>query len=123
MPDGTQSGLSENGAAAISYITFVPAIVFLATPPYNQSPNTRFHSWQSIFLNVAAITFWVVYMVLRVIVGFMLPFGLGFLMIFVSMACWLGWFLIWLYCVISAVNGKRVSLPIIGPLAAKQAGA
>ena len=121
MPDGTQSGLSENGAAAISYITFVPAIVFLATPPYNQSPNTRFHSWQSIFLNVAAIAFWIVFTIVRIVAAMVI--GMSFLFFFISLACWLGWFLLWLYCVISAVNGKRVSLPIIGPLAAKQAGA
>jgi uncharacterized membrane protein len=122
MPDATQSGLSDNSAAAIAYITFVPAIVFLATPPYNQSPNIRFHSWQSIFLTCAAVAFWIVFTILRILVALVLPFGLGFLMLFVSLACWLGWFLIWLYCVINAMNGKPVSLPIIGQLAAKQAG-
>ena len=122
MPDTTQPGLTENAASAISYITFIPAIVFLVTPPYNTMPGVRFHSWQSIFLNVAAIVFWVVYMILRVMLAFVLPFGFGFLMMLFSLVCWLGWFLIWLYCVMNAVNGKRVSLPIIGALAAKQAG-
>jgi uncharacterized membrane protein len=120
MPDTTQSGLSENAASAIAYITFIPAIVFLASPPYNQSPTTRFHSWQSIFLNVAAIAFWVVFTIVRIAAAMVI--GMSFLFFFISLACWLGWFLLWLYCVISAVNGKRVSLPIIGPLSAKQAG-
>jgi len=120
MPDATQSGLSDNAASAISYLTFIPAIVFLATPPYNQSPTVRFHSWQSIFLTVAAVAFWIVFTIFRIIVAFTIH--LGFLMLFVSMFCWLAWFLIWLLCVINAVNGKRITLPIIGPLAAKQAG-
>lgn len=120
MSDTTQSGLSENSAAAIAYITFVPAIVFLMTPPYNQSPTTKFHSWQSIFLNVAAVCFWVVFTIIRIIVAMTMyvPFLFGML----SLVCWLGWFLVWLLCVINAVNGKRISLPIIGQLAAKQAG-
>jgi uncharacterized membrane protein len=120
MSDAAQSGLSENSASAIAYITFVPAIVFLVSPPYNQSPTTRFHSWQSIFLNVAAIAFWVVFTIVRIVA--VMVIGFSFLFFFLSMACWLGWFLIWLYCLINAVNGKRVSLPIIGPLSAKQAG-
>jgi uncharacterized membrane protein len=120
MSEAAQTGLSENAAGAVSYLTFIPAIVFLATPPYNQSPNTRFHSWQSIFLTVAAVVFWVAFSILRIAMAMM--FFMGLMFMFVSLACWLGWFLIWLYCVINALNGKRISLPIIGPLAAKQAG-
>jgi uncharacterized membrane protein len=120
MPDTTQSGLSENAAAAVSYITIVPAIVFLAMPPYNQSPTIRFHSWQSIFLNVAAIGFWVVFTIVRLIVA--MAIFLPFVFMLLSLVCWLGWFVLWLYCVMNAMNGKRVSLPIIGALAAKQAG-
>lgn len=120
MSEATQSGLSENSAAAISYITFVPAIVFLVTPPYNQSPTVRFHSWQSIFLNVAAVAFWIVFTMVRIVVQ--LTMYIPFVFMLLSLACWLAWFLIWLYCVINAVNGKHVSLPVIGALAAKQAG-
>jgi uncharacterized membrane protein len=120
MTNAAQTGLSDNSAAAISYITFVPAIVFLATPPYNQSPTVRFHSWQSIFLNVAAVAFWIVLTIVRVMA--MMVIGMSFVFLLLSLVCWLGWFLIWLFCVINAVNGKRFSLPIIGPLAAKQAG-
>jgi uncharacterized membrane protein len=121
MTDGAQTGLSENSAAAISYITFIPAIVFLATPPYNQSPTVRFHSWQSIFLTVASVAFWIVFTIVRVMGSFI--FFMHFVFLLISMVCWLGWFAIWILCVINALNGKRISLPIIGPLAAKQAGA
>jgi uncharacterized membrane protein len=120
MPDATQTGLSENSASAIAYITFIPAIVFLATPPYNQSPVTRFHSWQSIFLCIAWFAVWFVLMLVRIVTpGF---FFFHLLMSFLGFACWLGFFVIWLICLINAVNGKRFTLPILGPLAAKQAG-
>jgi len=36
---------------------------------------------------------------------------------------WLAWILIWILCVVNAVNGKRLKLPLIGVLAEKQAGA
>lgn len=120
MPEAAQTGLSENAASAIAYLTFIPAIVFLSTPPYNQSAEVRFHSWQSIFLTVASVAFWIVLTIVRIAVGFM-PF-LPLVFLFISLACWLGWFLIWLLCVINALNGKRITLPIIGPLSAKQAG-
>ena len=35
---------------------------------------------------------------------------------------WLGWFIVWLICVLKAVNGQRFKLPVIGDLAEKQAG-
>jgi hypothetical protein len=47
-------GLSENAAAAIAYLTIIPAIIFLVLEPYNKMPLVRFHSWQSIGLGVAA---------------------------------------------------------------------
>ena len=120
MSDTAQSGLSENASAAIAYITFIPAIVFLASPPYNQSPTIRFHSWQSIFLNIAAFAFWIVLFIVRMAISWL--FFLHLLLAIFSLVCWLGWFLIWILCVVNALNGKRFSLPILGPLAAKQAG-
>jgi uncharacterized membrane protein len=40
-----------------------------------------------------------------------------------SRLVWLAWILIWILCVVNAVNGKRLKLPLIGALAEKQAGA
>ena len=44
-----QSGLSDNAASGLAYITIIPAIIFLVVAPYNQKPEIRFHCWQSIF--------------------------------------------------------------------------
>ena len=117
MPEQTvQSGLSDNAASGLAYITIIPAIVFLVTAPYNQNPRIRFHSWQSIFLCIACI---VVDIGLSVLTH--IPF-FGFM----TLALWplvgLAFLIVWLLCVIKAFNGQRFKLPVIGDLAERQAG-
>ena len=122
MPDTTDStptsGLSDNAAGALAYITIIPAIVFLVLAPYNKSSYIRFHSFQCIFLCVAAI-------IIDVVLGIVFAMALAFSP-FLSIALWrvveLAWLVVWLICVMSALNGKRFKLPIIGALAEKQAG-
>jgi uncharacterized membrane protein len=118
MSEPTPSGLTDNAAGAIAYITFVPAIVFLVLPPYNTKPYVRFHAWQSIFLNVAAF---VISVALSFLMVFFVFFGAFFLLAF-SRLIWLLWFVLWLVCVLKALNGQRFKVPIIGDLAEKQAG-
>lgn len=111
MPEETpQNGLSESAASGLAYMTFIPAIIFLVVAPYNQSANVRFHCWQSIFLGVGAF-----------VIGFIniIPI-LGQLIFLIAMV---GIFILWIMCVIKAFGGQRFVIPVIGPLAAKQAGA
>jgi uncharacterized membrane protein len=96
-------------------VTFIPAIIFLATAPYNQNPKIKFHSWQSICLFIASI-------VVRVAVGMLYPI-FGWVM--VSMLSWLislALFALWLVVIINAINGKAFKIPIIAAFAEKQAG-
>jgi uncharacterized membrane protein len=119
MTEPNQSGLSDNAAGAIAYLTFIPAIIFLVIEPYNKNPYVRFHSWQCILLSIAAIVIDVALSIVLGIMMFMLPF-------FVVRVFWpiieLAWLLIWLLCIFNAFNGKLFRLPIIGDFAAKQAG-
>ena len=115
QPPAPQSGLSDSAAAGLSYITFIPAIIFLATAPYNKSANVRFHSWQSIFLTIASIVVWAGFLVL----GYM-PF-IGLLLAFVQILINLGFFILWLIVMIKAFNGQRFKIPVIGDFAEKQA--
>ena len=115
MSETTPSGLSDNGAGAIAYLTIVPAIVFLIMPPYNKSPYVRFHAWQSIFLTVAAIA---LYIVLAILVR--IPF-FGLLIIPLMLVVDLALFILWLVAVLKALNGVKFNIPIIGPLAEAQA--
>jgi uncharacterized membrane protein len=120
MPESKLSSLSDNSLGAIAYITFVPAIAFLAIAPYNKKPYVRFHAWQSIVLSLVAI---VLSYILRFLLPYTLPFGLsGFLILnWIASFVWLAFFLVWVWCVISALNGKRLKLPYIGAWSEKQA--
>jgi uncharacterized membrane protein len=116
MPDSNQSGLSDNAAGGLAYITIIPAIIFLIVPPYNQKPFVRFHSWQSIFLCIV----WVVVDVVLSVFGRFVPFG-GFLAFALIPLVGLLFFILWIIVIIQAFNGKTFKVPLIGDLAEKQA--
>ncbi len=114
MPEETpQTGLSDNAASGLAYVTFIPAIIFLVVAPYNTSANVRFHSWQSIFLTGVAVVVWVLNMILAFI-----PIIGWLIMLLLS----LGLLILWILCVVKAFGGQRFMIPVIGALAAKQAG-
>jgi uncharacterized membrane protein len=124
MSDTPQSGLTDNAAGAISYLTFIPAIIFLAIPPYNTSPFVRFHAWQSIFFNIAAFVVFILLGFLSVFMAAIMPFGYlgGFSAWYLIVtAVRLALFIVWLICVMKAVNGGKFLIPVIGPLAEQQA--
>jgi len=115
-PPPAQSGLSDDAASGLAYVTFIPAIIFLVVAPYNQNPKIRFHSWQSIFLAAAWFVIWVA----LVIVG-MIPF-VNFLDIVLFPLVGLGFFILWLIVMIQAFQGKQFKIPVLGDYAEKQAG-
>ena len=105
-----QSGLSDNAAGALAYVTIIPAIIFLIVEPYNRNAYIRFHSWQSIFFCVAAFAVHLVLSLIPVIGWILVPFAsLGFL-------------ILWIILLLKALKGERYQLPIIGKFAAQQAG-
>lgn len=117
MPNLKKSGLSDNSIGALAYFTPAPAFFFLAIRRYNKRPYVRFHSWQSIVFHAFVYLFgWA----LGLVVPYMKFLGLRVLL---SLACLVGLavFLIWLWCVVGALNGKRCKLPIIGNWADEQA--
>jgi uncharacterized membrane protein len=118
MSEPTQTGLTDNAAGALAYVTFVPAIVFLVLPPYNTNPYVRFHAWQSIFLTATAF---VISFLLSFVLVFFVVFG-AFSLLAITRLIWLAWFVLWLVCVLKALNGQRFKLPLLGDLAEKQAG-
>ena len=114
------SGLSENSAAAIAYITIIPAIRFLAIEPYNKMPFVRFHAFQSIGLTVVWFALWIVITMLRVVLHFVSLIGLLFLL--VDLGICFGMFIVWLIAIMKASKGEWYKLPLIGDFAEKQAG-
>lgn len=117
MPEETpQTGLSDNAACGLAYLTFIPAIIFLVVAPYNTNPNVKFHSWQSIFLAVAWFIVWIALVIIGVI-----PF-VNFLDVILFPLVGLAFFILWLIVMIQAFQGKRFTIPVLGAYAAKQAG-
>jgi len=117
MSNSKKTGLSDNSIGAIAYFTPFMAIFFLAIHRYNKRPYVRFHAWQSLVFNV-----------LTIFIGYVLAFVLPFATflgprVLIGLTCLAGLvvFLVWLWCVISALNGKRFKLPIIGDWADEQA--
>ncbi len=111
------SGLTDNVAGMLAYITIIPAIVFLVMEPYNRNRFIRFHSFQCIF-------FWVALVVIQVglsIVGFV-PFFV-ILTIPLHFLVALGSLILWVILLIKANQGLMYKLPIIGDIAEKQANA
>ena len=110
-------GLADNVAGMLAYVTIIPPIIFLVTPPYNKSRFVRFHAFQMIFFSVAMIAIWIG----LTIIGFV-P-GLIFITFPLHMLIWLGSFIIWIILLIKANQGLMYKLPVIGDLAEKQANA
>lgn len=113
-------GLSDNSAAAIAYITIIPAIIFLVMEPYNRKPFVRYHAMQCIGLHVLWFAIWIVLMILGVILS---TVHLGLLTLILWPVCWIGLVVLWILCIVSAAQGKWFKLPFIGDFARKQAGA
>jgi len=100
----------------LAYVTFIPAIIFLVTEPYNKSRFIRFHSFQSIFLFVAVVIIQAALSFLTVV-----PF-LIFITAPLHMLVALGALIVWIIVLLKANQGQMYKLPVIGDLAEKQAG-
>lgn len=114
-------GMTDNVASALCYaLGFITGILFLVIAPYNQNRTVRFHAFQSIFFNVGLIAVEIALSIVFSIMFHILHL-LAFLGAIIFPLFGLGVFCLWLYLMFAAYQGKTVVLPIIGPLAQKQA--
>ena len=118
-PAAARSGLSANAAAAIAYLTIIPAIIFLIIEPYNRIPFVRFHSWQSVGFCVAAFVLQVIVTIMETMAHFIR--GTALLFSLIHLAIGLGLFVVWLFVIVKASKGEWYKLPLIGDFAEKQA--
>jgi uncharacterized membrane protein len=119
---GASSGLSPNSAAAIAYITIIPAILFLILEPYNKIPLVRFHSFQSIGLAIVWFAFWVVVTAVSMFFAFIPGFHLLFFLFpIIHFGVFIIMFIAWLVAILKASKGEFYKLPLIGDFAMKQA--
>ena len=117
------AGLQPPMAAALSYLAgVITGIIFLVIDPFKADRFVRFHAFQSIFFNVAWIGFWIVWMIVGMVLGAITK-GLFFIIeLPVNLLLMVGGFCLWAFLMYSASQGKTFKLPIIGAIAAKQAG-
>ena len=92
------SGLADNVAGALAYITIIPAILFLVLPDYNKRSFVRFHAFQCICLVVCTF------------VG-IIPI-LGWIIDLALLVCWI-------IAIIKAYGGERWKVPVLGNFAEK----
>jgi len=116
-PAASGTGMADNVAGMLAYITFIPAIIFLVMEPYNKSRFVRFHSFQSVFFFVAVFALHIALSIITVV-----PFMI-FLTFPLQMLVFLGTILLAVVLAIKANSGQMYKLPVIGDLAEKQANA
>ena len=122
----TQSGLSENAAATLSYsLWWITGIIFFLI---DKRPYVRFHAAQSI------VIFGGLHLI-RAVVGMF--FGLGWFMgsfhgiehvgsfgvglALLIILSFVG-FILWIVCMVKAYQGERFMVPIAGDIAVNLAG-
>jgi uncharacterized membrane protein len=117
------SGLTANTAGALAYLAgIITGILFLVIDPYKRDGFVRFHAFQSIFFNIAWIVLWMAWMVVGLVLGAVTK-GLFFILqVPIDLVLMVGGFALWAFLMYSAYQGKTPRLPVIGALAAKQAG-
>jgi uncharacterized membrane protein len=117
---GRTGGISDNIAGALAYVTIIPAIVFLLVEPFKRNRFIRFHSFQCLFLVLAAF-----------VLGLALKLGLAVLLfvpvlgqlmvLLISMVISIGCLILWIVLIVKALQGEMFKVPFVGDLAEKQA--
>ncbi len=104
-------GMADNVAGMLAYVTFIPAIIFLAMAPYNRNSFIRFHAFQCIFFSVALFA-------IHLVLDFIPIIGWAISMLVSLLALGL-----WIVLLLKAYQGQRWKVPILGDMAEKQANA
>ena len=107
-------GLTNNIAGALCYIIpIVAGIIFLVIEPYNKDRKVRFDAFQSIFL-------WIVLLILGSVLNLFYEFS-GSLSTVLHQIYQLATLGLIIYLAVKAYQNQSVVLPVVGPLAEKQA--
>jgi uncharacterized membrane protein len=103
--------IADNIASALCYLLLgVTGLLLLFIEPYRHNRRVRFHAFQAILLNLVIIVFWVVISLAGRHVALLL-----------SPLFMLGCMVLWLALIWTAWQDSRLVLPVIGPMAEKQA--
>jgi uncharacterized membrane protein len=119
----TSSGMGNNVAGLLCYLFgWLGGLIFLLIEPYKTNRFVRFCAFQAIFIDVAmfvgCIALGIVITLLAAITH-----GLGILLGLLWPFIWLAYVGLKIFLMIKAYGNQEFKLPLIGDLAAKQAGA
>jgi uncharacterized membrane protein len=113
--------MTDNVAGALCYLLgIITGVLFLVLSPYNQNKNVRFHAFQSIFLNAGVIVLSIALTILSIVIGIIPVVGAIIAMV-LYFGFMIGIVVVWLMMMFRTYKGEKVVLPVIGPLAEKQA--
>src|SRR5271165_3549292 len=124
----SQDGLSENAAAALSYVLgWLTGIIFYLI---DKRPYVRFHAAQSIVtfggLHIIRIVLAMIFGVGWMFGGYHHHYGYGVggfgIGVLVLGIIGLLTFVLWIVCIIKAASGSWFVLPVSGPIAQNMAG-
>jgi uncharacterized membrane protein len=120
-PPAAGGGMEPNVAGALAYVTVIPAIIFLVVEPYNKNKFIRFHSFQSIFFAIAWVALAIVLMIVSAVLA-VIPIVGWILGLLLWAALMIGMFALWVFLMYKAYKNERYMIPVIGKIAAQQAG-
>jgi uncharacterized membrane protein len=103
---------AERAAAAVAYLTLVPAAVILLLPAYRDNRFVRFHAWQSILL-------WGVFFILSGAALFLSNVAAAIVFLLFGILVSLAMLFLWIVLSLKAWQGERFELPLFGVLAAR----
>lgn len=115
--------MDTNVVAALTYLAgFLTGIIFLVLDPYKSNSFVRFHAFQSIFVNVAWIAFWIIWIILSAVLTPLMAGVFGLIALPLMLICTLAGIGIWIFLMFQAYQQKLFKLPIVGKFAAERAG-
>ncbi len=101
---------ADRAAAAVAYLTLLPAAVFLLLPAYRRRRFVRFHAWQSVLL-------WGAFFILTVAALFLSNVAAAILLLPLGILASLAMLFLWMVLSLKAWQGERFELPLFGLLA------
>jgi len=115
--------MDTNVVAALTYLAgFLTGIIFLPLDPYKSNSFVRFHAFQSIFVNVAWIAFWLIWLILSAVLTPWMAGVFGLIALPLMLIFTLAGVGTWIFLMFQAYQQKLFKLPIVGKFAAEHAG-
>jgi uncharacterized membrane protein len=99
----------------LSYLGLLALIPYLTK---KEDPDILWHAKNGLGLAIAEIIVWVALFILNIVAGRIFA-GLGCGMSVISCVIWIGVLVLHVYCIVQAVGGKRMTIPVVTEWAQK----